>query len=149
MLNIKQVYIHTVLFIIFITITLTINIIISKKEDIISNTNSISLFAIIIMILFVFYNIFIYKPQNKILKEYDEKINAEKKFYINDNKFIKKKCELKKNIIKKKCDNINDDNYQNLLHGEYIDELENENFYKSKNDYHNIEKYVHENYLSK
>ena len=90
MLNIKQVYIHTVLFIIFITITLTINIIISKKEDIISNTNSISLFAIIIMILFVFYNIFIYKPQNKILKEYDEKINAEKKFYINDNKFIKK-----------------------------------------------------------
>ena len=138
MLNIKLVYIYILLFIIFTTFALTINVIISKNENILSNANRILLIAIIIMIILIFYNIYMYKPQNKILKAFDNKIHNENKLY--NNKFIEKKIE--KNVI-------NDANYHNLLHSEYIDEIENENFYKSRDDYHNIEKYVHENYLTK
>lgn len=142
MLNIKLVYIYILLFIIFTTFALTINVIISKNENILSNANRILLIAIIIMIILIFYNIYMYKPQNKILKAFDNKIHNENKLY--NNKFIEKKIEKKieKNVI-------NDANYHNLLHSEYIDEIENENFYKSRDDYHNIEKYVHENYLTK
>lgn len=147
MLSIKLVYIYVLLFIIFITLCFTINIVISKNEDILPNTNIISMIAIIIMIIFVIYNVIIHKPENKILKDYDNKIH--------NNNLIKKKCtekrcRCKNNIIKKKCNNnITEDNYQNLLYGEYIDETENEYFYKTIDDYHDIEKYVNETYLSK
>ena len=155
MLSIKLVYIYVLLFIIFITLRFTINILLSKNEDIIPNTNKISMIAIIIMIIFVIYNIIIYKPENKILKEYDSKIQLEKQYYLdylnkNKKKYNKIRCIIPKpKIIKKKCNIIPEDNYLNLLHSEYIDELENEQFYKTNDDYHNIEKYVYENYLSK
>ena len=152
MLSIKLVYIYVLLFIIFITLCFTINILLSKNEDIIPNTNKISMIAIIIMIIFVIYNIIIYKPENKILKEYDNKIQLEKQYYLDKNKkkYNKIRCIIPKpKIIKKKCNIIPEDNYLNLLHSEYIDELENEQFYKTNDDYHNIEKYVYENYLSK
>tara|TARA_B000000477_G_scaffold52176_2_gene43854 strand:- start:14063 stop:14536 length:474 start_codon:yes stop_codon:yes gene_type:complete len=154
MLSIKLVYICVLLFIIFITLCFTINIVISKNEDILPNTNIISMIAIIIMIIFVIYNVIIHKPENKILKDYDNKIHNNKQHYL-DNNLIKKNCTKKRsrcknNIIKKKCNNtITEDNYQNLLYGEYIDETENEYFYKTIDDYHNIEKYVNETYLSK
>jgi|OM-RGC.v1.025298913 hypothetical protein len=140
MLSIRLVYIYLLLYIIFITLCFTINIVISKKEDIIPNTNKIALIAIIILILFVFYNIYIYKPEKKNLTNYN---------------FIIKKinnlpCDCKEKHKEQKCLNKKQfsNNYQNFLHSEYIDELENELFYKSKDDYHNIEKYIHENYLS-
>ena len=110
--------------------------------------------GIIIMIILVIYNVIMYRPENKILKEYDNKIHNDKQYYI-DNNLIKKKCKRKRcrcknNIIKKKCNNtITEDNYQNLLYGEYIDEIENEYFYKTIDNYHDIEKYVNETYLSK
>lgn len=152
MLSIKLVYIYVLLFIIFITLCFTINILLSKNEDIIPNTNKISMIAIIIMIIFVIYNIIIYEPKKKILKEYDSKIQLEKQYYLDKNKkkYNKIRCIIPKpKIIKKKCNIIHEDNYLNLLHSEYIDELENEQFYKTNDDYHNIEKYVYENYLSK
>ena len=62
--------------------------------------------------------------------------------YQNDAEFAKHVRSIVWNII-------HEDNYQNLLHGEYIDETENDYFYKTIDDYHNIEKYVNENYLSK
>lgn len=149
MLSIKLVYICVLLFIIFITLCFTINIVISKNEDILPNTNIISMIAIIIMIIFVMYNVFIHKPENKILKDYDNKIHNNNQNLIKKN-CTKKRYRCKNNIIKKKCNNtITEDNYQNLLYGEYIDETENEYFYKTIDDYHDIEKYVNEYYLSK
>lgn len=152
MLSIKLVYIYVLLFIIFITLCFTLNILLSKNTDIIANTNIISMIAIIIMIIFVIYCVFTYKPENRILKEYDNKIKLEKKYYLDNNliekKYKKRKCNNIPKIIKKTCNTNNEDNYQNLLHSEYIDELENEYFYKTKDDYHNIEKHVYENYLS-
>jgi len=154
MLSIKLVYIYVLLFIIFITLCFTLNILLSKNTDIIANTNIISMIAIIIMVILVIYCVFTYKQENKILKEYNNKIKLEKNYYL-DNNLIKKKCNKRKckcnrpKIIKKTCNTNREDNYQNLLHSEYIDELENEQFYKTNDDYHNIEKYVYENYLSK
>jgi len=149
MLSIKLVYICVLLFIIFITICFTINIVLSKKEDILPNTNIISMIAIITMIIFVIYIAIIHKPEKNFLKDYDKKIHC-----LNNNlskkKYEGKKCKCKNNIIKKKTNNtITEDNYQNLLYGEYIDETENEYFYKTIDDYHNIEKYVYDTYLSK
>ena len=80
MLSIKLVYIYVLLFIIFITLCFTLNILLSKNTDIIANTNIISMIAIIIMIIFVIYCVFTYKPENRILKEYDNKIKLEKKY---------------------------------------------------------------------
>ena len=62
--------------------------------------------AIIIMIIFVIYNVIIHKPENKILKDYDNKIHNNKQHYL-DNNFIKnncnrKRCRCKNNIIKGK-----------------------------------------------
>lgn len=160
MLSIKLVYIYVLLFIIFITLCFTLNILLSKNTDIIANTNIISMIAIIIMIIFVIYCVFTYKPENRILKEYDNKIKLEKNYYLDNNLIKKNYNDIKyyniPNIIKKTC-NINNENnyqnlennYQNLLHSEFIDELENEQFYKTKDDYHNIEKHVYENYFSK
>lgn len=152
MLSIKLVYIYVLLFIIFITLCFTLNILLSKNTDIIANTNIISMIAIIIMIIFVIYCVFTYKPENRILKEYDNKIKLEKNYYLDNNlikkKYNKRKCNNRPKIIKKTCNTNNEDNYQNLLHSEYIDELENEFFYKTNDDYHNIEKHVYENYLS-
>lgn len=154
MLSIKLVYIYVLLFIIFITLCFTLNILLSKNTDIIANTNIISMIAIIMMVILIIYCVFTYKPENKILKEYNNKIKLEKNYYL-DNNLIKKKCNKRKykcnrpKIIKKTCNTNKEDNYQNLLHSEYIDELENEQFYKTNDDYHNIEKYVYENYLSK
>jgi magnesium-transporting ATPase (P-type) len=152
MLSIKLVYIYVLLFIIFITLCFTLNILLSKNTDIIANTNIISMIAIIIMIIFVIYCVFTHKPENRILKEYDNKIKLEKNYYLDNNlikkKYNKRKCNNRPKIIKKTCNTNNEDNYQNLLHSEYIDELENEFFYKTKDDYHNIEKHVYENYLS-
>lgn len=155
MLSIKLVYIYVLLFIIFITLCFTLNILLSKNtNDIIENTNIISIIAIIIMIIFVIYLVFTYNPKNKFLKEYDNKIKSEKKLYL-DNYLIKKKCNkpnckcIRPNIIKNNSNIVKEDNYQNLLHSEFIDELENEQFYKTNDDYHNIEKYVYNNYFSK
>lgn len=155
MLSIKLVYIYALLFIIFITLCFTLNILLSKNtNDIIVNTNIISMIAMIIMIIFVIYIVFTYKPKNLFLKEYDNKIKSEKKLYL-DNNLIKKKYNksrskcIRPKIIKKNCNIVKEDNYQNLLHSEFIDELENEQFYKTNDDYHNIERYVYDNYLSK
>lgn len=156
MLSIKLVYIYALLFIIFITLCFTLNILLSKNtNDIIVNTNIISMIAIIIMIIFVIYIVFTYKPKNLFLKEYDNKIKSEKKLYL-DNNLIKKNCNksrckyIRPKIKKKNCNIVKEeDNYQNLLHSEFIDELENEQFYKTNDDYHNIERYVYDNYLSK
>ena len=110
--------------------------------------------AIIIMIIFVIYNVIIHKPENKILKDYDNKIHNNNQNLIKkkctNKKCTNKRCRCKNNIIKKKYNNtITEDNYQNLLYGEYIDETENEYFYKTIDHYHDIEKYVNETYLSK
>ena len=149
MLSIKFVYICVLLFIIFITLCFTINIVLSIKEDILPNTNIISMIAIITMIIFVIYIAIIHKPEKNFLKDYDKKIhclnnNLSKKKYKDKDK----ECKCKNNIIKKNTNNtITEDNYQNLLYGEYIDETENEYFYKTIDDYHNIEKYVYETYF--
>lgn len=149
MLSIKLVYIYILLFIIFITLCFSLNILISKNTDIVENINIISMIAIIIIIIFIIYFVFTYKPKNKILKEYDNKIKLEKKSYLDNNLIINKYECNKPKIIKKSFNIHNEDNYQNLLHSEFIDELENEQFYKTNDDYHNIEKYVYDNYLSK
>ena len=131
------------LLIIFTTFAMTFNILLADK-DIVENTNKISLIILILLIILIFYNIIIYKPENNIIKKFDK--------VIHHNNCRRKCCKphrplnitVKNNntIKNKKCD------YTDLLHPEYDDELENEYFYKSNDDYHKMEKYVYEKYLS-
>jgi hypothetical protein len=133
------------LLIIFTTFAMTFNILLDDK-NIVENTNKISLIILILLIILIFYNIIIYKPENNIIKKFDKAIhhNNCRRKCCNPPQPLNIPVEKNNNdIIKnKKCD------YTDLLHPMYDDELENEYFYKSNDDYHKMEKYVYEKYLS-
>jgi len=112
MINTKLINIYSLLFIIFICVSMTSIVILSNNKDIIDNINYSLLILIVVFFIFILFKIIIYRnkdfinykfdykiPQlenNNYIKNYENVINFNNNLYnVNLNDFYKKLQEKK------------------------------------------------------